>query len=91
MHWFASLFGAEAGNLALKAMAVEGVYLSGGIVRRNAELLTSTDNFILAFNAKGRMAHLLRDMPVYLVLDQNLAMRGLANYALKIMKNRNST
>lgn len=89
MHWFVSLFGAEAGNLALKAMAVEGVYLSGGIVRRNTELLTSTDNFILSFNAKGRMAPLLRDIPVYLVLDQNLAMRGLANYALKIMNNRN--
>lgn len=88
LHWFASLLGAEAGNLALKAMASEGIYLGGGIVRRNADLLFSTNHFVSAFNAKGRMGPILRDMPVYLVLERNLAMRGLAHYAVKMLNRK---
>lgn len=83
LHLFASLFGAEAGNLALKAMATEGIFIGGGVARRHAQYLTNSDAFVSAFNAKGRMKRLLSKIPVYLVMDRNLAVRGLAHYAVQ--------
>jgi glucokinase len=83
LQWFSALLGAESGNLALKAIPTAGIYIGGGIVRRHAELLKNSDNFIAAFCNKGRMSHLLKDIPVHIVMDQNLAVRGLANYVVK--------
>src|SRR5262249_40954338 len=55
---FVSVYGAEAGNLALKLMATSGVFVSGGIVVRILPKL-STPAFMLAFAAKGRLQPLL--------------------------------
>jgi len=74
---FVSLLAAEAGNLALKVMATAGVYVGGGIAPKIAEKLKGP-GFIDAFRAKGRMAPLLEEIPVSLILDEQAALKGAA-------------
>jgi glucokinase len=77
---FCTLYGAEAGNLALKALATGGVYVAGGIGPKVlAEL--QDGRFREAFLAKGRMRPLLEAMPVQLVLDPNTTVLGAATLA----------
>jgi glucokinase len=76
-----TLYGREAGNLALKHMALGGVYLAGGVTLRNLELLRSS-GFIDGFCDKGRMRELMRRMPVRVILDPHAALRGAARLAV---------
>jgi glucokinase len=80
LNWFLSLLGAEAGNHALKVMATGGVFVAGGIPPKISDAF-SADNFLRSFFDKGRMAYLMRRMPVYLVLDEKVALYGAAAYA----------
>jgi glucokinase len=81
MHRFVSLFGAEAGNLALKALATGGVFVGGGIAPRNLPLLR--DGFFSAFSAKGRFATLLARIPIRVVLNDSCAILGAARAAAR--------
>jgi len=81
LEWFVRLYGAEAGNLALKVMATGGVWLGGGIAPRILPQLRS-ESFLRAFRSKGRMQSLLEAMPVHVILDDRTALRGAARYAL---------
>jgi glucokinase len=78
---FVSLYGAEAGNLALKVMAAGGVYVGGGIAPKIIEKLTDS-TFMQAFVAKGRMQPLLEAMPVRVILNDRTALLGATRYAL---------
>ena len=73
---FAGLFGAEAGNLALKTLPGGGLYLAGGVSLRLRPRLRA--GFLAGFLAKGRMSGLLRRIPVALVLDPEVGLRGAA-------------
>lgn len=78
---FVRLYGAEAGNLALKTMATAGIYLGGGIAPKILPKLED-GAFLEAFVAKGRMRPLLEAIPVTVVLDENAALMGAARAAL---------
>ncbi len=77
---FASAYGAEAGNVALKVLAVGGVYLGGGIAPKARPLLEA-GGFMQAFLDKGRMSPVLEAMPVRIILDETCALKGAAAYA----------
>lgn len=77
MERFARLYGAEAANLALKTMALGGVYVAGTMAVKNRAFLDS-DSFREAFWGKGRMRPLLETVPVRLVLVEDLGLRGAA-------------
>ncbi|MGV8075199.1 MAG: glucokinase [Syntrophobacteraceae bacterium] len=77
---FVSLYGAEAGNLALKVMATGGVYLGGGIAPKIVSKLKEPE-FMNAFTAKGRMRPLLQDMPVRVIMNPKTALFGAARHA----------
>ncbi len=77
---FARIYGAEAGNLALKLKALAGVYVGGGIAPRILAKLAD-GSFRDAFVAKGRFRALLADIPVHVVLDQHAGLYGAARYA----------
>jgi glucokinase len=79
MELFASLYGREAGNLALKHLALGGVYLGGGIAPKNLELLRGSA-FLDAFFAKGRMMSLMQRMPVRVILDSRAPLFGAARF-----------
>ena len=78
--WAAS-FGAEAGNLALKALATSGVYLGGGIAPKVLPKL-SDGTFLAAFRDKARLAPLLEAIPIRLILNDKAALYGAARFAL---------
>jgi glucokinase len=75
-----SLYGAEAGNAALKFMTQGGVYIGGGIAPKIAPKLAD-GSFMRAFLAKGRMRPLLEAMPVRVILNPLTALLGSARYA----------
>ncbi len=79
---FVRLYGAEAGNLALKHMATGGLYLGGGIAPKILGALQD-DGFIQAFLDKGRMRPLLERVPVQVILNDRTALYGPAVYAAR--------
>ena len=81
MEIFVSLYGAEAGNLALKLMATGGVYLGGGIAPKIISKLKEPE-FMNAFTAKGRMRPLLQDIPVRVIMNPKTALLGAARHAV---------
>ena len=77
---FIRFYAAEAGNHALKMMATGGVFIAGGIAPKILGRLQQGD-FMEAFCAKGRMTSLLHEMPVSVVLNEQVALLGAALYA----------
>ncbi len=80
---FTAIYGAEAGNLALKVMATGGVYIGGGIAPKIAAKLAD-GTFMAAFRDKGRMAFLMDAMPVQVILEGTAALNGAGYYAARI-------
>jgi glucokinase len=78
---FARLYGAEAGNLALKTLSVGGVFVCGNIAARMAGKLEQL-GFLDAFAGKGRFEPLLRKTPVAVVLDSDIGLAGATSVAL---------
>lgn len=77
---FVEIYGAEAGNLALKNLALGGLYIGGGIAPKILPHLQD-GRFIEAFRAKGRYRPLMAEIPVNVVLNPHTALRGAARYA----------
>jgi len=77
---FTRNYGAEAGNLALKMLALGGVYIGGGIAPKMMAKMQSP-LFLDAFTHKGRLSPLLRSTPVYVILNDKTALQGAAWFA----------
>ncbi|WP_413933531.1 glucokinase [Nitrospira sp. BLG_1] len=80
LELFASIYGAESGNLALKALSLDGVYVGGGIAPK---LITKLKDgtFMKGFLNKGRYKKLLSKMPVKVIMNQQTALLGAASVA----------
>lgn len=77
---FSGWLGAVAGDLALTTGARGGVYVAGGVLPRLLDLL-DRDLFADRFCAKGRFEAWLRAIPVSLILEPDVALRGCARVA----------
>lgn len=84
---FVSILGAEAGNLALKALPSGGVYIAGGIPPKIIKTLKD-GAFIRAFQKKGRFSEYLSTLPVHVVLEPKAALYGAANHAYSRIKGK---
>jgi glucokinase len=80
LSMFAAAFGAEAGNVALKVLAMGGMYLGGGIAPKILKTMQKGE-FVEAFLDKGRMSPLLETIPVRIILDETCALLGAAAFA----------
>jgi glucokinase len=76
---FVGIYGSEAGNLALKLFAVGGIYVGGGIAPKILPALKEGE-FLKRFLAKGRMQPLLLNIPIKVILNENTALLGAAEY-----------
>ena len=70
-------YGAEAGNLALKALAVGGIFIGGGIAPKIRAKLED-GAFVDAFRDKGRLSGMMAAIPIHLVLEPRAALLGAA-------------
>ena len=80
LRLFAEIYGAEAGNLALKTLSLGGVYIGGGIAPKILPFLADK-HFIESFTDKGRFRELLKAMPVKIALNPQTALLGAAHFA----------
>ena len=77
LDMFVSIYGAQAGNLALSCMPRGGLFVAGGIAAKILPRMTA-GGFMQAFLHKGRMQGLLQKIPVNIVLDHDIGLRGAA-------------
>lgn len=81
---FVTLYGAQAGNLALTGLATGGVYIAGGVAPKIIDKLLD-GTFIEAFCDKDeRMKPLLKAMPVSVIINQNVGLLGSAVAASRL-------
>jgi glucokinase len=77
-----SMYGAEAGNLALKVLARGGVWVAGGIAVKIQKKMED-GTFFRAFCAKEKFAELLAQIPIYMVLNEEAPLIGALSQAMK--------
>jgi glucokinase len=77
---FAAVYGAEAGNLALKCLAVGGVFVGGGIAPKILPALEK-GGFLQGFRGKGRFRSLMESIPVSVALNPRAPLLGAAHFA----------
>jgi glucokinase len=80
LELFLGVYGAEAGNLALKFLATGGIFVAGGIAASLVPLLKQGP-FLEAFLGKGRLRPLLEKVPVAVVLDSKIGLFGATQFA----------
>ena len=76
-----AIYGAEAGNLALKVLALGGVYVAGGIAVKIIEKIKD-GTFFAAFRDKWKFETLLGNIPVSVILNESAPLLGAAYEAL---------
>jgi glucokinase len=74
-------YAAEAGNFALRTLALGGVYVAGGIAPKILPKLVD-GSFLRAFCGKSKFAELLARVPISVVLNEDAPVWGAAYEAL---------
>lgn len=87
MEIFIRAYGSEAGNISLKFLPRGGLYIAGGVTAKNLDLI-KTGEFMYAFKSKGRVSHLLDEVPVRVVLNQHVGLIGATIKAARNYKER---
>ena len=76
---FTQVYAAQVGNLALTVLPFGGLYIAGGIAPKILNQLKS-DMFNERYFDKGRMSQLLTHVPLHVVLDSGVELKGAAMY-----------
>ena len=79
-----ALYGAEAGNLALKALAAGGMYVAGGIITKILPKVKD-GTFVRAFCEKSKFGNFLKRIPIRAVLYEEAPLLGSAAEAARIL------
>ncbi len=79
---FISAYGSEAGNLALRSVALGGVYVDGGIARKIRRCLPGS-RFMNTFTDKDRQSAMLSQIPVRVVLSERAPLLGAVSYLMQ--------
>lgn len=77
VEYFCAMLGTVAGNLAMTLGATGGMYIGGGIVPRLGPLFAESA-FRRRFEAKGRFAGYLAQIPTYLITAEYPAFLGVS-------------
>jgi glucokinase len=77
LSWISRLYGRACRNFALETLALGGLFIAGGVAARNP-VIVNHEAFKNEFYMSITMGHLLRDIPVWLITDQNSGLWGVA-------------
>jgi glucokinase len=80
-----NIYGAEAGNLALKVLALGGVYVAGGIAVKILPKMKD-GTFFKAFQDKWHFENMLLNVPVSIVRNESAPLIGAAYEAYSSIK-----
>lgn len=89
LNIFASCYGAEAGVTALKFLPFGGLYLTGGVTGKTMDFLLKDQNFMDSFYDKGRVSPILKRVPLFVVLTDDMGERGSHLRAVKLLHDFN--
>lgn len=90
LDMFISIYGAQAGNLALTCMARGGVYVAGGIAPQIIEKI-QLGGLKRSFLDKGRHSRLMAEMPLHVVINPKVGLLGAALAAMRLASHPSST
>ena len=82
LNLWVEMYGSEAGNLALRAVARGGIYIAGGIALKILPKMKD-GCFVAAVRQKEKLGDFLAQIPVHLVLNEDCPLRGSAYVAWK--------
>ena len=85
LNMFVSIYGSEAGNMALKIMPTGGLYIAGGIAPKIIDKIKN-GLFMKAFLNKGRMSELLEGIPVRVIMNPEVGLIGAAARGFQIAR-----
>jgi glucokinase len=85
LQWASRFYGRVCRNYALETLALAGLYIAGGVAARNPELVQHT-SFRNEFRSSDTLAHILEQIPVFLISDQNSGLWGAAQFGLQKLK-----
>lgn len=87
MEIMMSAYGAEASNCAVKFIPTGGLYVSGGVTPKNIQFIQGVDSpFMKAYLDKGRLSDLVKRIPLFAVLVEDLGLRGAKVCAMRELK-----
>jgi glucokinase len=79
---FCEIYGSEAGNMAVRAVARGGIYITGGIAVKILPKLKD-GRFVAAVKNKEKMGAFLEQIPIRVVLNEKCPLLGAAYVAWK--------
>ena len=82
LNQFCKILGSFAGNLALTLNCQGGVYIAGGIAPRFIDFIKNSE-FRARFEAKGRLSHIPKQSPTYIITEDQPGLLGAAAYLLQ--------
>lgn len=82
---FVSALGSRAGNLVLTNLTTGGIFLGGGIPHKIKNVLLS-EIFISSYKNKGRLSSIVEATPVYIINNNEAALKGASLYAKSLMR-----
>ena len=85
LEMFCRVYGAEAGNFAMRFMSMGGVFLGGGIAPKILPAL-GRGGFLEGYADKGQFTPLMQSIPVHVSLEPKTALLGAARFAMKIVQ-----
>lgn len=85
LEMYVSILAAETANVALKFLALGGVYIGGGVPPKIRQMLVEP-LFMDRFTCKDKMSGLLRRIPVHVILDDNVGLQGAAARAVRLAR-----
>ncbi len=85
LAWAAKFYGRICRDYALEVLALGGLYIAGGVAARNPEILTHED-FRNEFLDSPTMGHLLANIPVFLIANQDSGLWGAAFYGQQLLQ-----
>lgn len=81
LELWCAIYGAEAGNLALKVLALGGVFVAGGIAVKILDKIKD-GSFFQSFQDKWKFESLMNNIPVSVILNESAPLIGAAYEAL---------